>query len=65
MSELGRALMGEIVDDMIDGWSCSVCGMYFEESHGYPVLCDDCHERERRLTGKEPQTPKATEKKLG
>jgi hypothetical protein len=36
--------MGEIADDMIDGACCSLCGVYFEEEHGYPVLCTDCYE---------------------
>lgn len=31
-----------MADDLIDGLCCSWCGIYFEESHGYPVLCDDC-----------------------
>lgn len=34
--------MGQIADDMIDGTSCSWCGVYFEGTHGYPVLCNDC-----------------------
>ena len=35
--------MGEIADDMINGWSCSHCGIYFEEEHGHPVLCRACY----------------------
>jgi hypothetical protein len=34
--------MGEIAEDMIDGASCSMCGIYFEREHGYPVLCKGC-----------------------
>ena len=34
--------MGEIADDNIDGACCSWCGVYFEASHGYPVVCDTC-----------------------
>ena len=34
--------MGEIADDMIDGLMCSFCGTYFEEEHGYPVVCRGC-----------------------
>jgi hypothetical protein len=34
--------MGEIANDMIDGSSCSWCGCYFEEEHGYPVVCKEC-----------------------
>lgn len=36
--------MGEIAEDMIDGHCCSYCGVYFEQEHGYPVLCDSCWE---------------------
>lgn len=34
--------MGEIADDMACGLCCSECGVYFEEEHGYPVLCNSC-----------------------
>ena len=34
--------MGEVADDMIEGVSCSLCGIYFEEEHGYPVVCKRC-----------------------
>ena len=34
--------MGENADDMIEGLCCSGCGVYFEEAHGYPVLCRGC-----------------------
>ena len=34
--------MGEITDDLIEGQSCSLCGIYFQKSHGYPVLCLTC-----------------------
>ena len=49
--------MGELAQDKIDGFSCSWCGVYFEEEHGYSVLCDDCWEGElenQRRTGKIP-----------
>lgn len=36
--------MGEIADDMLDGSSCSNCGIYFTGSDGFPVLCRDCKE---------------------
>lgn len=36
--------MGQIADDMIDGFMCSLCGTYFEEEHGYPVVCRGCWE---------------------
>lgn len=42
--------MGQIAEDMIDGTSCSSCGVFFRDpndkkaayTHGYPVLCWDC-----------------------
>ena len=34
--------MGEIADDMICGFSCSWCGIYFQKEHGYPVICKTC-----------------------
>jgi hypothetical protein len=33
-----------MAEDVIDGLSCSGCGIYFEAAHGYPVLCEDCWE---------------------
>lgn len=48
--------MGEIADAMINGESCSYCGMIFIDSknkeeqtfesfkHGYPVLCMECYD---------------------
>ena len=34
--------MGEAADDLIDGVCCSLCGAFFEEEHGYPVICNEC-----------------------
>lgn len=34
--------MGEIAEDTIYGFCCSVCGVYFEDEHGFPVLCKSC-----------------------
>jgi hypothetical protein len=34
--------MGEIADDMVAGHSCSYCGIYFEDEHGFPVICRGC-----------------------
>ena len=34
--------MGELAQDKISGFSCSWCGVYFVDEHGYPVLCDSC-----------------------
>lgn len=28
---------------IIDGWCCQLCGVYFEEKHGYPVVCESCY----------------------
>jgi hypothetical protein len=44
--------MGEITDDMINGYCCSLCGQYFLDpdnpnelyEHGYPVACKECWE---------------------
>jgi hypothetical protein len=35
--------MGELSDDMVDGFCCTMCTMYFTKSHGYPVLCSQCY----------------------
>ena len=37
-------MCGEISDDIVDGAICSMCLMWFEETHGYPVLCDECYD---------------------
>lgn len=34
--------MGEMAQDVIEGFCCSVCCTYFEEEHGYPVVCKVC-----------------------
>ena len=34
--------MGQIANDIIDGYCCSLCGTYFTKEHGYPVICKDC-----------------------
>ena len=41
-------IMGEIADDMFNGLCCSCCGIYFEEEHGFPVLCESCYEDETK-----------------
>ena len=54
--------MGQIANDIINGFQCSWCGICFEKAHGHPVLCDDCF---RDSTKKERDgLPKATEKEL-
>ena len=34
--------MGEIADDIVDGLCCELCNSYFEQEHGYPVVCKEC-----------------------
>jgi hypothetical protein len=34
--------MGEVADYMIEGEMCQLCGQFFTEKHGYPVICKDC-----------------------
>lgn len=41
--------MGQVADDMADGITCSLCGMYFQGEkedelyeHGYPAVCWEC-----------------------
>lgn len=34
--------MGDIADDIIEGFQCSCCGICFEDAHGYPVVCRGC-----------------------
>ena len=34
--------MGDMADLAINGETCSWCGIFFEEDHGYPVLCESC-----------------------
>lgn len=53
--------MGAIADDMVDGSSCSYCGVYFERPHGHPVLCKDCFADEPE---EDSVYPMATEKEL-
>lgn len=48
--------MGEQAEDMINGYTCSHCGIYFDKEHGFPVLCEDCHEEDEGLS----TIPKAT-----
>lgn len=40
--------MGEIADDMINGFMCQVCGEVIDGSvPGYPRLCESCKEEEK------------------
>jgi hypothetical protein len=34
--------MGDIADDIINGFQCSWCGVCFEEENGFPVACESC-----------------------
>lgn len=52
--------MGENADDIIEGQTCSHCGMFFEEMHGFPVLCTDCFREDKGRSS----LPRATEKEL-
>lgn len=52
--------MGQMTDDIIDGFMCSHCGICFEEEHGYPVLCEDCHKEDKGQS----DIPKATIEEL-
>lgn len=36
--------MGDIADDVMNGFQCSWCGVCFEKEHGYPVACKICWE---------------------
>lgn len=36
--------MDEVKEDVADGTCCSLCGLYFEEAHGSPVVCRSCWE---------------------
>ena len=53
--------MGEQAEDLIDGVCCSWCGVYFENSHGHPVLCKACYEEQKYGND---WLPKSTEKEL-
>jgi hypothetical protein len=51
--------MGQTADDAVEGFACSHCGTYFEEPHGYPVLCKGCHAES------DSELPQATNAELG
>ena len=40
--------MGEYADMILDGDSCSECGVYIGEGDGYPRPCDDCKETTKK-----------------
>lgn len=41
-------MCGEHADDMVDGFCCSYCGMYFIEPNGFPCLCDECWDETKK-----------------
>ena len=48
--------MGELSDLIIEGETCSLCGIIFEEAHGYPVACESCWDEDcglRKATNEE------------
>lgn len=54
--------MGQIAEDIVDGFQCSHCGICFIREHGFPVLCTNCfdQETEEERTG----LPRATIKEF-
>lgn len=36
--------MGDIANDVLNGFQCSHCGVIFKKEHGYPVLCKSCYD---------------------
>ena len=55
--------MGENADDIVDGLTCSHCGVFFSQSHGYPVLCNECYDTESKQ--QRAGLPRATVPELG
>ena len=56
--------MGEAADDIIVGFVCCWCGLYFQQPHGYPVLCNECYRGDREAA-RSDGLQKATIKELG
>ena len=56
--------MREIADDMINGSSCSWCGVYFEREHSYPVVCKSCWKDSTEEERKGSMVQKAIEKEI-
>lgn len=40
--------MGEYADQMLEGESCELCGVYLRYNHGSPQKCNSCKTEERR-----------------
>lgn len=53
--------MGQAAEDMVNGLSCSWCGVYFKEPHGYPVVCTDCGDSDDYDKENDPQIAKHNE----
>ena len=54
--------MGDMANDMVDGTTCSICGLYFLTdggsketakvfTHGYPAACKKCFRAGMRRDG--------------
>lgn len=41
--------MGEIAEDILNGFSCAHCGVRFRDEAGYPGLCEECYEEQMKL----------------
>jgi len=54
--------MSEMSDELLEGACCSHCGIYFDDIHGYPVLCHSCYDSETKAERAGLQ--RATEKEL-
>lgn len=50
--------MGQHATDKTEGKECSECGIMFERTHYYPVLCDTCYNEYLRDED-EPPHPRA------
>ena len=48
--------MGEIADDILEGFQCSHCGICFEKPHDYPVLCEECFGEDSGKSGIQEST---------
>lgn len=51
--------MAEILNLILSGRACFLCGIYFRRDHGYPVLCKGCFEEaaQNRPEDQDPDTP--------
>lgn len=57
-------MTGVIAGDIISGFKCSWCGVYFEKEHGYPVVCDSCWEDSSKKEREKSRIQKAIYKEL-